>query len=138
MPLNLGILEDMYVDIYNYFDKSTERKSLLVEFADFLEVEYRQVIKLVNTRCRVKHGNRCEAEESNMSPVLNSYFLSNTRHGQCNDFVLRLLGKFVRIDKNGAAKTVDKDNFKGESQQLKDSEPFIGFAIKKSTCQTFQ
>ena len=62
IPLNLGILEEMCVDIYNYFDKSTERKSLLVEFADFLEVGYRQVIKHVNTRCRVKHGNRCEAK----------------------------------------------------------------------------
>ena len=43
-------LEDMCVDSYYYSDKSTKQKSLLVEFADFLDVEYRQVIKHVNTR----------------------------------------------------------------------------------------
>lgn len=43
-------LEDTCGDIYYYFDKSTKRKSLLVEFAGFLEVEYRQVINHVNTR----------------------------------------------------------------------------------------
>ena len=40
----------MCVDTYYYFDKSTKRKSLLVESADFLDVEDRQVIKHVNTR----------------------------------------------------------------------------------------
>ena len=48
-------LEDMCVDTYYYFDKSTKRKSLLVEFADFLDVEYRQVIKREHTL--VKPGN---------------------------------------------------------------------------------
>lgn len=42
-------LEDMCVDTYYYFDKSTKQKSLLVEFADFLDVEYRQVTKHVKT-----------------------------------------------------------------------------------------
>ena len=54
-----------------------------------------------------------------------------------NDFVLRLLGKFVRIDKIKAAKTVDKVNFEGESQQLIDSELFIGFATKQALVRLF-
>ena len=37
-------------------------------------------------------------------------------HGQLNEFVRRLLGKFVQIDKIKAAKTVDKVFFEEESQ----------------------
>ena len=69
-------LEDMCVDTYYYFDKSTKQKSLLVEFADFLDVEYRQVIKHVNT-----HWLSLETvvrRNLDMYPALKSYFLSNT------------------------------------------------------------
>ena len=52
-------------------------------------------------------------------------------HGQLNEFVRRLLGKFVQIDKIKAAKTVDKVNFEEESQQLKDGQLFIGFATRQ-------
>ena len=48
-----------------------------------------------------------------------------------NEFVRRLLGKFVQIDKIKAAKTVDKVNFEVESQQLKDGQLFIGFATRQ-------
>lgn len=53
-------------------------------------------------------------------------------HGLMNTFVQRLLGKFVQIDKIEAAKTVDKVNFEGESQQLKNSQIFIGFATREA------
>ena len=69
-------LEDMCVDSYYYFDKSTKQKSLLVEFADFLDVEYRQVIKHVNT-----HSLSLETavrRNLDMYPALKSYFRSNT------------------------------------------------------------
>ena len=52
-------------------------------------------------------------------------------HGQLNEFVRRLLGKFVQIDKIKAAKTVDKVNFEEESQLLKDGQLFIGFATRQ-------
>ena len=52
-------------------------------------------------------------------------------HGQSNEFVRRLLGKFVQIDKIKAAKTVDKVFFEEESQQLKDGQLFIGFATRQ-------
>ena len=53
-------------------------------------------------------------------------------HGQLNDFVLRLLGKSVRVDKIKASKTIEKVNFEGESQQLRDRKLFIGFATKQT------
>ena len=69
-------LEGMSVDTYYYFDKGTKRKSLLVEFADFLDVEYRQVIKLVNTRwLSLETAVRRSLD---MYPALKSYFRSNT------------------------------------------------------------
>ena len=43
-------IEDMCVDVYYYFDKSTKRKSTLVQFAQFCDVKYCQVIKQVSTR----------------------------------------------------------------------------------------
>ena len=52
-------------------------------------------------------------------------------HGQLNEFVRRLLGKFVQIDKIKAAKTVEKVNFEEESQQLKDGQLFIGFVTRQ-------
>ena len=70
-------VEDMCVDVYYYFDKSTKRKSSLVEFAEFCDVKYRQVIKQVNTRwlsleVAVKRSLQ-------MYPALKSYFLSNSK-----------------------------------------------------------
>ncbi|KAK6191363.1 hypothetical protein SNE40_003074 [Patella caerulea] len=43
-------VEDFCVDIYYWFDKSTKRKSILAEFCNFCDTEYKQVIKHVNTR----------------------------------------------------------------------------------------
>ena len=42
-------VEDMLVDLYYWFDKSTKRKNELYEFCDFLNIEYRQVVKHVST-----------------------------------------------------------------------------------------
>ena len=48
-----------------------------------------------------------------------------------NEFVRRLLSKFVQINKIKATKTVDKVFFQGESQQLKDGRLFIGFETRR-------
>ena len=69
-------IEDMCVDVYHYFDKSTKRKSTLVQFAQFCDVKYRQVIKQVSTRwlsleVAVKRSLQ-------MYPALKSYFLSSS------------------------------------------------------------
>ena len=72
-------LEDVCVDAYYYFNKSTRQKSLLVESADFLDVEYHQAIKHVNT-----HWLSLERDvrrNLDMYPALKSYFLySNTEN----------------------------------------------------------
>lgn len=43
-------IEDMLVDLYYWFDKSTKRKNALSEFCDFCNIQYRQVVKHVSTR----------------------------------------------------------------------------------------
>ena len=71
-------LEEMCIDIYYYFEKSSKRKSLLGEFADFCEVEYRQIIKHVNTRwLSLETAVRRSLD---MYPALKSFFLSNSEN----------------------------------------------------------
>lgn len=43
-------VEDMCVDMYYWFDKSTKRKSDLEDFCVFCDVTYKQILKHVNTR----------------------------------------------------------------------------------------
>lgn len=43
-------VEDMLVDIYYWFDKSTKRKNELADFCGFCNLQYRQVVKHVSTR----------------------------------------------------------------------------------------
>uniref|UniRef100_H3B154 DUF4371 domain-containing protein n=1 Tax=Latimeria chalumnae TaxID=7897 RepID=H3B154_LATCH len=42
-------VEDLCVDLFYYFDKSTKRKSTLLEFSEFCDVKHRQVIEHVST-----------------------------------------------------------------------------------------
>jgi len=42
-------VEDMMVDLYYWFDKSTKRKNGLVEFCDFCDTQYREIMKHVST-----------------------------------------------------------------------------------------
>ena len=42
-------VEDLLVDLYYWFDKSTKRKNGLLEFCEFCDVKYREVIKHVST-----------------------------------------------------------------------------------------
>ncbi len=69
-------VEDMCVDMYYYFDKSTKQKSTLVEFAEFCDVKYRQVIKQVSTRWLSLEV--AAKRNLQMYPALKSYFLSNS------------------------------------------------------------
>ena len=43
-------VEELLVDLFFWFDKSTKRKASLVEYCTFCDTEYRQIIKHVNTR----------------------------------------------------------------------------------------
>ena len=43
-------VEDMMVELYYHFDKSTKRKAELVEYCSFCNIEFRKVLKHVSTR----------------------------------------------------------------------------------------
>ena len=43
-------VEDLVIDNYYYFDKSTKRKNELASYCNFCDVQYRQILKHVNTR----------------------------------------------------------------------------------------
>ena len=43
-------VEDMCVDVFYWFDKSTKRKGILQEFCDFCDSSYREVIRYVSVR----------------------------------------------------------------------------------------
>ena len=67
--------EDMLVDLYYWFDKSTKRKNALAEFCSFCDTEYRQIVKHVSTRWL---SLECAAERSlKQYTALKSYFLSS-------------------------------------------------------------
>uniref|UniRef100_H3AGH1 HAT C-terminal dimerisation domain-containing protein n=1 Tax=Latimeria chalumnae TaxID=7897 RepID=H3AGH1_LATCH len=153
------------VDLFYYFNKSTMRKSMLVEFSEFCDVKHRQVIKHVST-----HWLNLEtAVQQNLyvCPALKSYFLSNSEslphfrvyflfynavlpvfttlnkylqredpcifaaHDQIQDFVKRVLGKFISIRNIREAKYVENVQFEGEENQPEDEELFFGLVINK-------
>lgn len=43
-------VEDFAVDLFYWFDKSTNRKGILNEFCDFHDIEYKKILKHVNVR----------------------------------------------------------------------------------------
>ena len=43
-------VEDLVIDIFYWFDKSTKRKASLGEYCSFCNTEYRQIVKHVSTR----------------------------------------------------------------------------------------
>ena len=43
-------IEDHEVDIYYYFSKRTKRKGVLLEFLDFVDLEWGEIIRYVSTR----------------------------------------------------------------------------------------
>ena len=71
-------LKDIYIDTYHYFDKSTKRKSLLDEYAEFCEIEYRQIIKYMYVSTRWPSLKTVVRQNLDMYLTLKSYFLSNS------------------------------------------------------------
>ena len=43
-------VEDLCVDIFYWFDKSTKRKGILMEFCEFCDSTYREIIRFINVR----------------------------------------------------------------------------------------
>lgn len=43
-------VEDLCVDVFYWFDKSTKRKGILKEFCDFCDSDYREVVRYISVR----------------------------------------------------------------------------------------
>ena len=43
-------VEELLIDNFYYFDKSTKRKSGLVEYCTFCDIQYRKLLKHINVR----------------------------------------------------------------------------------------
>ena len=43
-------IEDHCVDLHHWFDKSSKLKNFLIEYLEFCDMEYSEVIKFVSTR----------------------------------------------------------------------------------------
>lgn len=43
-------VEELVVDLFYWFDKSTKRKGSLEEYSCFCDVQYRKIIKYISTR----------------------------------------------------------------------------------------
>ena len=80
-------VEDMMIDIFYHFDKSTKRKAELAEYCEFCNVEFRQVLKHVSTRWLSLE--LVVTWTLQQYPALKSYFLSQS-DGNSNARVDRL------------------------------------------------
>ena len=67
-------VEDVCVDCYYWFDKSTKRKGKLLEYFDFSDQEYQAVLKHLSVRWLSLE--KCEVRVLKKFPSLKSYFLS--------------------------------------------------------------
>ena len=76
-------IEDILVDLYYWFDKSTKRKNELASFCEFCDTTYRQIIKHVSTRWLSLENAVGRALQQ--YSALKSYFLSS------NDTQARML-----------------------------------------------
>ena len=68
-------VEDMLVDLYYWFDKSTKRKNELFSFCEFCDIQYREIVKHISVHwlsleCAVERTLRQYA-------ALKSYFMSS-------------------------------------------------------------
>ena len=69
-------VEDVLIDLYYWFDKSSKRKGKLAEYFEFCDQEYQQVLKHVT--CRWLSLERCIERALKKFPSLKSYFLSKS------------------------------------------------------------
>lgn len=67
-------VEDLCVDVFYWFDKSTKRKGILKEFCDFCDSDYREVIRYISVRWLSLEGAVTRILQ--MYESLKSYFKS--------------------------------------------------------------
>lgn len=66
------------IDLYYWFEKSTKRKASLSEYCSFCDINYRKIVKHVNTRWLSLE--RATTRVLQQYDALRSYFLSEGRH----------------------------------------------------------
>ena len=66
------------IDLFYWFDKSTKRKASLMEYCSFCDIDYREIVKHVNTRWLSLE--RAVSRVLQQYDALKSYFLSE---GEC-------------------------------------------------------
>ena len=64
----------MVIDLFYWFEKSTKRKACLVEYCTFCDIDYREIVKHVNTRWLSLERAVCRVLQQ--YDPLKSYFLS--------------------------------------------------------------
>lgn len=74
-------VEEMVIDIYYFFDKSTKRKSELADYCSFCNTTFRQVLKHVSTRWLSLEVAITRTLQQYRA--LKSYFLSNGMYFIC-------------------------------------------------------
>ena len=67
-------VEEMVIDIYYWFDRSTKRKASLLEYCNFCDTSYRNIVKHVNTRWLSFEKAVCRILQQ--YAVLRRYYLS--------------------------------------------------------------
>lgn len=67
-------IEDLHIDLYNWFERSTKRKGILVEYMEFSGHEYAKILKHVSTRWLSLE--RCVQRTLEKYSGLKTYFLS--------------------------------------------------------------
>ena len=71
-------VEDLVIDLYYWFDKSTKRKATLLNYCSFCDVDYREIVKHVNTRWLSLE--RAVSRVLDQYDALRSYFLSQGKN----------------------------------------------------------
>ena len=67
-------IEDLVVNLFYWFNKSTKRKASLSDYCTFCDIDYRKIVKHVNTRWLSLE--RATTRTLQQYDALKSYFLS--------------------------------------------------------------
>ena len=70
-------VEDLCVDVFYWFDKSTKRKGILKEFCEFCDSDYREVVRFVSVRWLSLESAITRILQ--LFPSLQSYFRSENK-----------------------------------------------------------
>ena len=171
--------EDFCVDLFYWFDKSTQRKSVLADYYKFCDLEYRQIIKQVNTLSLEKTIKRIIEQYAGLKSYFQSEQASQARFkrlagsfekpmtevflifynnilstfttfnkflqredpciylmaDQCNQFIKKLLGKFVKIRAIKEANKLSSVKFEDRGNQLDDQDLAVGSDLKEKLIQ---